>query len=157
MGSLRGLNTAAATKRVAQGLLLSQPLKPITELIRQGKACAVYFVADNGRFRAKEYFDSADKKDRARLHALVKIVSDAGKLASDGMGHWLKGKFKKVYEFKTKKCRCFALQRGPDYYLMNAADKAKPKKQEKDYERALELRERLVTQFDQGESDERGR
>lgn len=141
---------------VAPGLLLSQPLKPLTELIRKGKACAVYFVADNGRFRAKEFFDSADKaKDLARLRALVKLMSDAGRLAGDSMGHWLKGRFKKVYEFKTKKCRCFALQRGPDYYLMSAADKAKPKKQEKDYERADELRQRLVTQFEQDENDER--
>jgi hypothetical protein len=130
-------------------------LKPLTELIRKGKACAIYFVADDGHFRAKAFFDSGEKRERTRLHTLVKYMSDAGRLAGDAMGHWLKGRFKQVYEFKTNRCRCFAFQRGRDYYLMSGADKAKPKKQEKNYERALELRDKLVAQFDQDEADER--
>ena len=88
----------------------------------------------------------ASRQDRVRFFASVNLFSDKGRLPPS-LGHWLGKQFSSLYEFKTRGCRLFAFRYGANYYVGSGADKTKDKQQSRDYNSALELRNRVLPEL----------
>lgn len=103
-----------------------------------------------GAFPAKEFLagiaGSEGKRVRARMLALAQRMADSGKLAYEH-GHWLDGPYSDLFEFKPYKYRVLAFRRSNYLYVTNAAKKALPKVQNRDYDYALALRDDFLARL----------
>jgi hypothetical protein len=71
-------------------------------------------------------------------------MADHASLPDRTHGHFLKGKYSKVFEFKPKAGRVYAFFFERNCYLTHGARKKKDKEQVADHDRALALRDDFV-------------
>lgn len=99
------------------------------------------------RFPAKEFLDElmspTGPRVRARVAALAQRMAAEGHLPREH-GHWLKGPYSELFEFKSLDYRVFAFLLGRRMYLTNAAKKTSPRKQERDYKIAMIMRAAML-------------
>ncbi len=92
-------------------------------------------------FPAQVYVDGADKLTRAKFFAYATMLANFGRLPDGTNGHFLSGRYSKIYELKPGKSRIFGFIYERNIYITNGAPKRKAKEQEKDYEEASRLRD----------------
>ena len=103
-----------------------------------------------GEFPARTYLRTLPD-DMARFLASVDELVQFGKLTLGSKGHFLKGRFRSLFEFKMPNSRALAFIDDGVLVITNAAPKKKKKEQEADYERGLTLRDDYIA----GAHDER--
>ncbi|MDB4893591.1 MAG: hypothetical protein JWL61_5446 [Gemmatimonadetes bacterium] len=105
--------------------------------------CISYLGTAETGFPAKDALDAVlgveGKRVRARLLALAQRMADHGHLTREH-GHWLESPYKEIYEFKPYAFRVFAFLDGKHLRVVSVAKKAKPRRQERDYDHANNLR-----------------
>lgn len=93
-----------------------------------------------GDFPAKTFLLGYPEDFQAFL-ARAEEMGDYGKLSLRSKGHFLKGKYRELYEFKMPLTRAFGFKQQGDFVVLSAARKADTTKaQIPDYKYALRLR-----------------
>lgn len=111
------------------------------KLLIAGPAVEIWYLrGPTDACEAEEYAAGVQQIVRARFLALVKQYAREGRLSNQSHGHFLKKPYADIFEFKPRSGRVFGFRNGRAMYLTNGADKAKPKKQQTDYDRASTLR-----------------
>src|SRR5687767_4121381 len=99
-----------------------------------GALFVVRYMRYENSHPGRVYVDGTDAAIRAKFIAYAARLAEVGRLPDETYGHFLKGKFSKIYEVKPGRGRVFGFFHERTLYITNGADKKKPKEQERDYE-----------------------
>ena len=109
-------------------------------LIYSGSILRVRWMRFKGSYPAKAFL-SGYREDFQAFLARAEEMGDFGRIAIDKKGHFLKGDYREIYEFKMPITRAFGFRDGNLFIVTNAARKTDTTKaQIPDYDRALKLK-----------------
>ncbi len=118
--------------------------RPIQEdyILYQGKKFQVeFYFSEKGQLPAKEYFDSSDQEVRIKLLALVKYISEEGRIFDENKFRLVDRK-EKIYEFKPHADRFFNFfYEGGKIIITNAYRKKGQKVDPRELSRAIRLKQ----------------
>ncbi len=99
-----------------------------------------FFFSEKGRLPAKEYFDSSESRVQIKLHALVKLMAEEGRLFDERKFRSVDKK-EKIYEFKPMADRYFNFfYEGKKIIITNAYRKQGQKVDSRELARAVTMK-----------------
>lgn len=109
-------------------------------LLMSGPCLAIWYYEHNGRYPAKDYVD-ADREVKIKLLAIVRHLSEHGRITVSSRGHRLSGRYRDITELKPGRGRVFGFQDEGHFFLTNGAPKRHTREQEADFRLAFDMRE----------------
>lgn len=109
-------------------------------LLMPGPCLAIWYYEHHGKYPAKDYVD-ANRVVKIKLLAIVRHLSEHGRITVSSRGHRLSGRYRDIMELKPGSGRVFGFQDEGHFFLTNGAPKRRRREQEADYRRALDMRE----------------
>ncbi len=130
-----------------EGSLMSIPKEEDYIFYQGDKFQVEFYFTETGKMPAKEYFENEKKDVQVKLAALVKYISDHGRLFD-------KTKFRKVnseekiFEFKPKEHRFFSFfYKEKKIIITNAYMKKSQKVSKNDLEKAKNIKRDYIVRF----------
>jgi hypothetical protein len=102
----------------------------------------------NGHCYAQEFLNEVAEL-KPKFIAIFRQYADSGMIRNEKHGHMLRGAYSKLLEFTNRSGRVMAFRRGATCYLTNGATKKKPREQNLDYDRAMEIMTGVLTRPNQ--------